>query len=167
MLLHALAAALALASQPTGTPTDTVPLYDNLGDHHREITTTVPAAQEYFDQGLRLYYAFNHPEAIRAFRAAQRIDSLCAMCYWGEALAWGPNINLPMDSAGGIAAHASLQRALALRSHASGVERMLIDALASRYAPPERITDPRPALDSAYAIAMAGVARAHPRDHDI
>lgn len=167
MLLHALAAALALASRPTGTPTDTVPLYDNLGDHHREITTTVPAAQEYFDQGLRLYYAFNHPEAIRAFRAAQRLDSLCAMCYWGEALAWGPNINLPMDSASGVAAHMSLQRALALRSHASGVERMLIDALASRYAPPERVADPRAALDSAYAIAMADVARAHPHDHDI
>jgi tetratricopeptide (TPR) repeat protein len=167
MLLHALAAALALASQPTGTPTDTVPLYDNLGDHHREITTTVSAAQEYFDQGLRLYYAFNHPEAIRAFRAAQRLDSLCAICHWGEALAWGPNINLSMDSASGVAAHGSLQRALALRSHASGVERMLIDALASRYAPPERAADPRAALDSAYALAMADVARAHPRDHDI
>jgi tetratricopeptide (TPR) repeat protein len=167
MLLHALAAALALASQPTGAPTDTVPLYDNLGDHHREITTTVSAAQEYFDQGLRLYYAFNHPEAIRAFRAAQRLDSLCAMCHWGEALAWGPNINLSMDSASGVAAHGSLQCALALRSHASAVERMLIDALASRYAPPERAADPRAALDSAYALAMADVARAHPRDHDI
>lgn len=167
MLLHALAAALALATQPAGAPTDTVPLYDNLGDHHREITTTVSAAQEYFDQGLRLYYAFNHPEAIRAFRAAQRLDSLCAMCHWGEALAWGPNINLSMDSASGVAAHGSLQRALALRSHASAVERMLIDALASRYAPPERAADPRAALDSAYALAMADVARAHPRDHDI
>lgn len=171
MLLHALAAALALASQPTGnatgTPTDTVPLYDNLGDHHREITTTAPAAQQYFDQGLRLYYAFNHPEAIRAFRAAQRLDSLCAMCYWGEALAWGPNINLPMDSAGGVAAHTAMQRALALRAHASDVERSLLDALASRYASPERVADPRAALDSAYAIAMAKVARAHPRDHDI
>jgi tetratricopeptide (TPR) repeat protein len=167
MLLPALAAALALAGQTTGVPTDTVPLYDNLGDHHREITTSVPAAQAYFDQGLRLYYAFNHPEAIRAFRAAQRLDSLCAMCYWGEALAWGPNINLPMDSAGGVAAHAALQRALAVRSHASGVERALIDALASRYAPPERVAAPRAALDSAYAAAMANVARANPRDQDI
>ncbi|HEY9448115.1 MAG TPA: hypothetical protein VIQ60_00100, partial [Gemmatimonadaceae bacterium] len=68
------------------------------------ITTTADSAQAYFDQGLRLYYAFNHPEAIRAFREAQRLDSLCAICYWGEALAWGPNINLPMDSAAGVAA---------------------------------------------------------------
>ena len=167
MLLPVLAVALALAGQTAGVPTDTVPLYDNLGDHHREVTTSVPAAQTYFDQGLRLYYAFNHPEAIRAFRAAQRLDSLCAMCHWGEALAWGPNINLPMDSASGVAAHAALQRALATRSHASDVERALIDALASRYAPPERLSGPRAALDSAYATAMASVARAHPRDQDI
>ena len=167
MLQPALAVALALAGQATGASTDTVPLYDNLGDHHREITTSVPTAQKYFDQGLRLYYAFNHPEAIRAFREAQRLDSLCAMCYWGEALAWGPNINLPMDSAGGVAAHAALQRALGARSHASGVERALIDALASRYAPTERVAAPRAALDSAYATAMADVARAHPGDQDI
>ena len=167
MLLSALAAALALGGQTTGVPTDTVPLYGNLGDHHREISTSVPAAQAYFDQGLRLYYAFNHPEAIRAFREAQRLDSLCAMCYWGEALAWGPNINLPMDSAGGVAAHAALQRALAARSNASDAERALIDALASRYAPPERAAAPRAVLDSAYATAMASVSRAHPRDQDI
>ena len=167
MLLPALVVVLTLAGQTTGASADTVPLYGNLGDHRREITTRVPAAQKYFDQGLRLYYAFNHPEAIRAFRAAQRLDSLCAMCYWGEALAWGPNINLPMDSAGGVAAHAALQRALAARSHASAVERALIDALASRYAPPERVTAPRASLDSAYATAMADVARAHPGDEDI
>jgi len=167
MFLSAIAAALALAGQAVGAASDTVPLYDNLGDYHRQITTTVPAAQKYFDQGLRLYYAFNHPEAIRAFRAAQQLDSLCAMCYWGEALAWGPNINMPMDSAGGVAARASLQRALALRSRASKVERGLIDALDARYAPPEQAAAPRAALDSAYATAMAGVARAHARDQDV
>ncbi len=167
MLLSALVATLALAGQPVGATNDTVPLYDDLGDHHRQISTTVPAAQKYFDQGLRLYYAFNHPEAIRAFRAAQRLDSLCAMCYWGEAMAWGPNINMPMDSAGGVAAYASLRHALALRARASKVERGLIDALASRYAPPERAAAPRAALDSTYATAMANVARAHPRDQDV
>jgi hypothetical protein len=56
-----------------------------------------PIARKYFDQGLRLVYAFNHDEAIRAFQAAQKLDPSCAMCFWGEALALGPNINLPMD----------------------------------------------------------------------
>src|SRR5215208_6721031 len=63
-----------------------VPLFDNLGNHHYQITTRAPLAQRYFDQGLRLYYGFNHAEAIRAFEHAARQDPTCAMCYWGIAL---------------------------------------------------------------------------------
>lgn len=146
----------------TGAAADTVPLYDNLGDHHYAITTANPKAQAYFDQGLRLYYAFNHQEGIRSFREAQRLDPTCAMCWWGEALAWGPNINLPMDSASGVAAYAAIQRALAVRDHASPRERALIDALATRYTkiPPSD----RAHLDSAYSRAMAGVVRQYPDD---
>ena len=71
-------------------------LYDNLGSLTEPVTTRSPDAQRYFDQGLRLAYAFNHGEAVRAFRHAQAIDPTCAMCYWGEAYALGPNINMPM-----------------------------------------------------------------------
>jgi tetratricopeptide (TPR) repeat protein len=167
MPLSAIAVALALAAPPSSTPGDTVPLYQDLGDFHRPVATGVPEAQLYFDQGLRLYYAFNHPEAIRAFREASRLDPNCAPCYYGEALAWGPNINMPMDSAGGVAAHAALQRAMSVRSHASEVERALIDALAARYAPPELAAAPRAALDSAYASAMEKVVQAYPDDQDV
>ena len=73
------------------------PLYDDLGAHRYDISTEVPEAQAYFDQGMRLYYAFNHVEAIRAFNRAEALDPTCAMCAWGEALARGPNINLPMS----------------------------------------------------------------------
>jgi len=111
-----------------------VPLYENLGSHTYAISTDVPAAQQYFDQGLRLYYAFNHAEAIRAFRAAAALDGRCAMCYWGEAAAWGPNINLPMDSASGAAAYAAIQRAQELAEHASEREQALIEAMGVRYA---------------------------------
>ena len=167
MLLPTLALALVALGQSGSAPADTVPLYGGLGDHHRDITTSTPAVQAYFDQGLRLYYAFNHAEAIRAFREAQRLDSLCAMCFWGEALAWGPNINAAMDSAGGVAAHVASMRALAVRSHGSEVERALIGALALRYAPPAHVTAARAALDSAYATAMAEVARTYPGDQDV
>jgi hypothetical protein len=102
------ACGLAMSALPflpsAGAAQDAVPLYDDLGGYHYQVTTTVPLAQRYFDQGLRLYYAFNHAEAIRAFREAQRLDPQCAMCWWGEALSWGPNINLPMDDASGVAA---------------------------------------------------------------
>ncbi|MGE0157797.1 MAG: tetratricopeptide repeat protein [Gemmatimonadales bacterium] len=139
-----------------------VPLLDGLGDHHYEITTSEPLAQRYFDQGLRLYYAFNHAEAVRSFREAQRLDPDCAMCFWGEALAYGPNINLAMDRQSALAAYAAVQKARAVRRHASVREAVLIDALALRYAanPPEE----RAHLDSAYAGAMDALAERWPED---
>ncbi len=91
-------------------PADTVPLYDNLGNHHHAVTTRVPSAQQYFDQGLRLVFGFNHGEAIRAFNEGVRLDPSCAMCYWGAALAYGPHVNAPMDSASGVAAYAAACR---------------------------------------------------------
>ena len=144
------------------SPGEKVPLYDNLGRYHHPITTSVPLAQRYFDQGLRLVYAFNHAEAIRAFREAERLDPACAMCPWGVALALGPNINAPMDSASGVQAFEAIQRARQRVSRAQPVERALIGALSERYSkvsPADRTS-----LDSAYAQAMAQVARDFPGD---
>ncbi|MDX1577134.1 MAG: tetratricopeptide repeat protein [Gemmatimonadota bacterium] len=167
-LVSALAIGLSLAGAPSAggqeAPPrgDGVPLYDDLGDHHYGITTDVPDAQRYFDQGLRLYYAFNHQEAIRSFREAQRLDPDCAMCWWGEGLSWGPNINLPMDSAAAVAAYAATRKATELKDEASPRERDLIDALAERYAPEPLVN--RAPLDSAYSRAMAAVTRRYPDD---
>ena len=158
----ALAAGAACAGAEEQVPD--VPLYENLGSHTYAISTDVPAAQQYFDQGLRLYYAFNHAEAIRAFRAAAALDARCAMCYWGEAAAWGPNINLPMDSASGAAAYAAIQRAQELAEHASEREQALIEAMGVRYAADP--TAERAPLDSAYARAMQQVVEAYPEDVD-
>lgn len=151
------AAATGAGAQDAG-----VPLYDDLGDHHYAVTTSVPEAQRYFDQGLRLYYAFNHAEAVRAFGEAARLDPRCAVCHWGTALAYGPNINLPMDSASAVAAYDALRRAQALAEHASPKERALIDALAARYASPPPAD--RAGLDSAYARAMSEVVERYPDD---
>ena len=154
---------LASAAQAAaGGGTGAVPLYDDLGEHHYSITTAEPQAQRYFDQGLRLYYAFNHQESIRSFEEAARIDPTCAMCYWGVALAQGPNINAPMDPEAGAGAWAAIQDALAQGARASAPERALIQALASRYAadPPED----RSALDLAYARALGDVVRQFPDD---
>ncbi|HZL97011.1 MAG TPA: hypothetical protein VFB99_25360, partial [Vicinamibacterales bacterium] len=120
-------------------PSSAVPLFDNLGGHHYAITTRVPLAQRYFDQGLRLYYAFNHAESIRAFQEAFRLDADCAMCYWGLALAHGPNINAPMEREAALAAYDAIQKAIAREGTANTKERALIHALAARYAaePPE------------------------------
>ncbi|HSM04628.1 MAG TPA: hypothetical protein VK858_08390 [Longimicrobiales bacterium] len=149
-----------------GAPsTGRVPLYDDLGDHHYAVTTAVPEAQAYFDQGLRLYYAFNHAEAIRSFREAQALDPRCAMCWWGEALAWGPNINLPMDSASAVAAYVAVREAVARAGHASDKERGLIRALAGRYASPPPAD--RAHLDQAWAEALEELVRAWPDDIEL
>jgi tetratricopeptide (TPR) repeat protein len=141
------------------------PLWDNLGKLHFQVSTKNPLAQRYFDQGLKLAYAFNHAEAARAFRQAQNLDPDCALCHWGEALVLGPNINAPMDEAAIAAALAALSQARALAPKASARERDLITALARRYA-----SDPkaeRAALDADYAEAMGEVAARYPRDADI
>ncbi|MGH7402529.1 MAG: hypothetical protein ACREKQ_08895 [Candidatus Rokuibacteriota bacterium] len=83
---------------PAGTTAGAPVLFDNLGSHHRAITTTSPRAQAYFDQGLRLAYGFNHHEAQAAFREAARLDPACAMCAWGVALTYGSNYNSPTDA---------------------------------------------------------------------
>src|SRR5262245_60854764 len=100
--MRRLAAAILLFAAAACGPRSDVPLYTDLGSLNRPVTTSCREAQAYFDQGLRLYYGFNSAEAIRAFEVSSRIDSTCAMCWAGLALAWGPNINIPMDSAGAV-----------------------------------------------------------------
>jgi len=162
-----LTAALALAacdSADRAAETD-VPLYDDLGDYHRPVTTESDEAQAYFDQGLRLQYAFNHPEAIRSYERALESDPACAMCWWGIALAAGPNINAPVEEAGASLADSAIRRALELADTATPVERDLIEALSERYGP-----DPienRAAQDSAWAGAMTTLASAHPDDPEV
>jgi tetratricopeptide (TPR) repeat protein len=141
------------------------PLWDGLGMLSYKITTASAEAQAYFDQGLRLAYAFNHGEAQRAFRKAQKLDPACAMCAWGEALVLGPNINLPMQDDAVAPAFAAAERARALAATASPREQALIAALATRYADNPKAD--RAALDAAYATAMAKVAAAYPDDNEI
>ena len=84
-MTFALNVAAAALLSVTSSPADTVLLFDDLGEHHYEISTNNPLAQQYFDQGLRLMWGFNHAEAIRAYDQAAKIDPQCAICYWGIA----------------------------------------------------------------------------------
>jgi tetratricopeptide (TPR) repeat protein len=140
------------------------PLYADLGDHRHPVTTKSAAAQRYFDQGLRLVYAFNHDEAVRAFREAARLDPGCAMAWWGIAFASGPNYNMPIDEERDRTAREAMEKATALAPSASPAERDYIEALARRYARPSGAD--RKELDRAYADAMRAVARRHPDDLD-
>jgi tetratricopeptide (TPR) repeat protein len=147
------------------------PLFDGMSNFHHPITTQNSGAQRYFDQGMVLAFGFNHAESIRSFRAAQRLDDSCAMCFWGEALATGPNINVTsngkaiMSPAERTAAYSALQQALTRKNNASEAERDYIDALAARYNG-DAETDREP-LDRAYAAAMRDLAQKYPNDDDV
>ncbi len=140
-----------------------VPLFENLGTLHHTITTSSEQAQKYFDQGLRLVYAFNHEEAIQAFEEAARLDPSAAMAYWGVALALGPNINAAMNKADERRAGDALQKARSHSTRASAAEQAYIDALGKRYSGKNR---GRAALDKAYADAMRSLWRRFPDDPD-
>ena len=137
-------------------------LYDTLGSYAHRITTNSAEAQRWFDQGLRLVYAFNHFEAQRAFREAARLDPSCAMCFWGIAITEGSNYNDPTNADREKRAAAAAREASRLAAGANPPERAMIQALAKRHS-----SDPpaaRETLDRAYADAMREVARQFPDD---
>lgn len=163
----ALAAGVLLAAASAGSATDDgqrAPLFAGMGSHHFPISTDVPLAQRYFDQGLILAFGFNHAEAARSFGEALRLDPACAMCAWGVALVLGPNINAKMEAEAVPEAWAALETARVLAEDGPERERAYVAALARRYA--EEPGEDRSALDAAYADAMRELARRDPDDLD-
>ena len=146
------------------------PLFTGMGEFHRVIDTKDAGAQRYFDQGMVLAFGFNHAESIRSFRAAQHLDPSCAMCFWGEALATGPNINVTakgkaiMSDDEQRAAYVALEKARAVMKTKPEIERDLIDALGKRYAAGGTLD--REPFDRAYAEALGErfIARVLPDD---
>jgi len=163
--------ALSAVQQKIWAQQTGVPLFEGMGEYHHAITTRHPGAQRYFDQGVVLSYAYNHAESVRAFRAAQMLDDTCAMCFWGEALALGPNINVTshgkvfMSDDARIQAFAAMQRAIALKTHASARERDYINALAQRYH--DDPSTERDHLDQVYMEAMRSLSAKYPEDDDV
>lgn len=149
------------ATEAGGAP----PLMPGIGATRMPITTSNPQAQAYFDQGLRMLHGFNHAEAARAFKEAQRLDPACAMCFWGEAFALGPNINLPMDPAHNPAAFAAARTAFAKMDGASEKEQALIEAMLLRYT--RKAPADRAHLDRAFAETMRTVADTYPDDDNV
>jgi tetratricopeptide (TPR) repeat protein len=136
-----------------------------LGNLHYPVTTTSLEAQKFFEQGLRLIYAFNHWEAIQAFREATRLDPDCAMAYWGLALAFGPNLNDWNPKERERLALESIEKAKRKKARISQVEKDFIDALATRYN--GKAYDNRDSLNQAYSEAMEKIALLYPEDAEI
>jgi tetratricopeptide (TPR) repeat protein len=152
---------LAIAQPPDSRP---VTLMSGLGDLHHAVSTRNPEAQQFFDQGLRLVYAFNHDEAEHSFQHAAELDPTMAMAYWGIAEAVGPNYNDPGNEPRRMQAYEAIQKAKQLSANGPAHERGYIDALAQRYS-----NDPHADLRQLavnYANAMRDVAKKYPDDLD-
>src|SRR3954466_13251137 len=141
-----------------------VTLVNGLGDLHHPVSTHNAQAQQFFDQGLRFIYAFNHDEAARSFQHAAELDPKLAMAYWGVAEAVGPNYNDPADPARFKHAHDAVQKAVDLSSAASPGEQAYIQAMAKRF-PDDPGSDLKKAAEN-YHDAMRQVAHQFPDDLD-
>src|SRR5690242_5096937 len=136
-LLLASLCVVAAAQQHTMAPAShPATLMSGLGNLHHPVSTQNPEAQKFFDQGLRLIYAFNHDEAARSFRRAADLDPKMAMAYWGIAEAVGPNYNDPASDERFQEAHEAIEKAVSLSSGASATERDYIQAMAMRFPAP-------------------------------
>jgi len=152
-------AALDAAERPIA------PALTGLGSLHMPVSTTVPEAQAFFNQGVRLLYAFNHQESRRAFEEAARLDPSLAMAWWGQAMTLAVNLNAPMPEENARLARDAANTAMRKRGSASLREQGLIEALATRFSADPQAA--RPPLDRAYASAMSRVAARYPDDADV
>ena len=156
--------AVAAPDHPSHTSTRPVTLVAGLGDLHHPVNTRNTQAQQFFDQGLRFIYAFNHDEAARSFQHAAELDPKLAIAYWGVAEAVGPNYNDPASADRFRAAHEAIQKAVDLSAPASASEQAYIQAMAKRF-PADPNTDLKKAAEQ-YHDAMREVVKQFPDDLD-
>lgn len=148
-----------------GYGSGTIRLYSGIGKSDLPLADMDSEARRYFDQGLAFAYGFNHQAAIRSFKRAREIDPGCSECWWGEAMANGPNINAAMDDQQNKSALNALAEAQRLSANAGPFSKALIDAQALRYsAAPDA---DRGALDRAYAKAMLAISRNYQESDDL
>ncbi|MDP9018980.1 MAG: hypothetical protein M3N19_11770 [Candidatus Eremiobacteraeota bacterium] len=151
MIFSAVLLAATTLSSPPVQPAAPAPVYA-----HHVVSTTDKTAQELFDRGLTLYYAYNGSEAVHVFQSAEKADPKLAMAYWGEALAYGPDINQGPTEARFKSAHAAIEKAAQLESSATPSEQALIEAMRLRYAGSlKNYEKPGAAYRSAMAAAYA------------
>jgi tetratricopeptide (TPR) repeat protein len=164
ILLAASLSAFSFAQHETHTSPSPATLMSGFGDLHHPVTTSNPEAQQFFDQGLRLIYAFNHDQAARSFQRAAELDPKMAMAYWGIAEAVGPNYNDPASEDRFKQAHDAIGKAASLSTAASASEQDYIAALARRFP-----ADPKADLQKAAEEcrdAMRDLSKKYPDDLD-
>jgi tetratricopeptide (TPR) repeat protein len=147
----------------------------DLGSHTKQISTTSPEAQKWFNIGLNWCYGFNQEEGVACFHRALEHDPDCVMAHWGVAYGVGPFYNNVWRQhswdeayAATKTAYAHIGLARAASSNATDLENQLVEALAQRFQKPHAVAGEEfDRWDDAYASAMRRVHYAHPDDHDV
>lgn len=140
------------------------PLFEKINYVQHPVTTNSSKAQDYFNQGLSFYYAFNHDAAYKSFEEAAEIDPEMSMAYWGMALACGPIMGVEIPLSQEEKAYEAIQKAILLSTKSPGVEKAYIHALAKRYT-----NDSNPnfsQLELSYKNAQKEVMQNYPDDLD-
>src|SRR5258708_95728 len=164
LAIFTLAFSVAAFSQHDAAPPKPATLVTGIGEQHHPVTTKNGEAQQFFDQGLRYIYAFNHDEAARSFHRAADLDPQLAMAYWGVAEAVGPNYNDPASEERFKQAHEAIGKAQNLSANATPGEREYIAAMALRF-PADPKSDLKKAAE-AYHDAMRELMKHNPDDLD-
>jgi peroxiredoxin len=116
------------------------------------ITTRVPQARAFFEQGVGQLHGFWYFEAERSFRQAATLDPGCAMHYWGMAMANLDNAKRSKDF---------IAEAVERRQSAGPREQLYIDALAAYVnADPAKKKE----RGEAYARALENILYEYPDD---
>ena len=151
------------AEQTPGGATSGTVMLKGVGNGSSPADTSSPQAQAWYDEGLNLYHAFNHNEAIDAFARAAALDPSCALCEWGLALSLGPTLNYGVTAAQRADALAHVERARKLLKSGDGRAAGLVSALSVRYG---RDT-PDAERDVRFSRALDDLARRYPADDEI
>jgi tetratricopeptide (TPR) repeat protein len=141
------------------------PLFKGLGNLHFAVSTRNKKAQQYFNQGLTLLYAFNHGEAGRSFRAAIKHDSTLAMAWWGMGMVLGPNYNAALNPTSLADINQAMDNAAKYAVNATAKEQALIAALSKRF-PKTEVKDMSP-YAAAYAESMKQAWLQFPDDPEV
>lgn len=141
-----------------------IPPIPGAGIHEWKISTKSDSAQFYFNQGINMYYSFHIIEAMASFKKAAKFDPGCAMLYWAQALAYGPNIN-DVGYTASYDAFLAAGKSIESCGPCTEKEEMLIRAQRSRYSGDS--LENRKELNQVYVNLMKEVYLRFPDDVDV
>ncbi|MBN8689005.1 MAG: hypothetical protein J0M10_18485 [Chitinophagales bacterium] len=142
-----------------------IPPIPGAGNYQWEISSNNDSARFYFNQGINMYYSFHIIESMASFKKAARFDPECAIIYWAQALAYGPNIN-DMGYAASPDALDAVRLAQKNTGSATALEKALIDVMSIRYTADSADIN-RKELNEKYTAGMAGLYQQFPEQADV